>query len=153
MAEASDMTVVGSDSHFKGELTFEKMARVNGRFDGQIMGKGELQVSQNAQCKADVEAGSVQVDGNIEGNLTAKETVKLNGSGVVRGDITAAKMMMAEGAAFYGMCAVGPDAQRGGRSGAAGGGAPGGGSGAPGGGGAPSGGAGGGTPPAQGGKK
>ena len=109
MAETGDTTIVGSDSHFKGELMFERTARINGKFDGTITGKGELQVSQNAMCKADVDAAGVQVDGTIEGNLKAKDTVKLNGSGVVRGDITAAKMVMSEGASFHGMCAVGSD--------------------------------------------
>ncbi len=112
MAESGDTTVVGADSHFKGELSFERVAKINGKFDGKITGKGELQVSQNAQCKADVEAAGVQVDGLVEGNLNAKDTVKLNGSGVVRGDITAAKMVMTEGASFHGMCAVGPDTGR-----------------------------------------
>lgn len=112
MAETGDTTVVGSDSHFKGDLTFEKTARINGKFDGKITGKGELQVAQNAQCKADVDASGVQVDGLVEGNLNAKDIVKLNGSGVVRGDITAAKMVMTEGASFHGMCAVGSDSGR-----------------------------------------
>ena len=118
MAESSsnDITVVGSDSYFKGELTFDKTARINGKFDGQITGKGELQVSQNALCKADVESTAAQIDGTVEGNVVAKDTVKLNGTGAVKGDITAAKMIMAEGASFFGMCAVGPDAQKGGGS-------------------------------------
>lgn len=134
MAESGDTTVVGADSHFKGELTFERTAKINGKFDGKITGKGELQVSQNATCKADVEAAGVDVNGLIEGNLNVKDTVKLNGSGVVRGDITAAKMVMTEGASFHGMCAVGPDSGRpsasssggqpGGSSGGSSGGAP-----------------------------
>lgn len=110
MAADGESTIVGSDSHFKGELTFERTAKINGKFDGMITGKGELQVSQNALCKADVQAGAVAVDGRIEGNVQANDTVKLNGSGVVKGDITAAKMVMQEGASFYGQCAVGPDA-------------------------------------------
>lgn len=110
MAAETDMTVVGADSHFEGKLTFERTAKINGKFDGEINGKGELQVSQNALCKADVQAGSVAVDGRIEGNVTAGDTVRLNGSGVVKGDINAAKMVMQEGASFYGLCAVGPDA-------------------------------------------
>ena len=106
----SETTIVGADSHFKGELTFERTAKINGKFDGTITGKGELQVSQNALCKADVQAGAVAVDGRVEGNVKAGDTVRLNASGVVKGDISAAKMVMQEGASFYGVCAVGPDA-------------------------------------------
>src|SRR5690606_12128982 len=112
MAESGETTVVGADSHFKGELTFERTAKIVGRFDGKIGGNGVLDVAQNAQCKADITAAGVNVDGTIEGNLTCKDTVKLNGSGTVRGDITAGKMTMAEGASIYGMVNVGPDAQK-----------------------------------------
>ncbi|MEM6393403.1 MAG: polymer-forming cytoskeletal protein [Planctomycetota bacterium] len=121
MAEG-DTTVVGADSHFEGKLTFESTARINGKFDGEINGKGELQVSQNALCKANVAAGAVAVDGRVEGDVSANDTVRLNGSGAVKGNITASKMVMAEGAAFYGMCAVGPEAGRSGGSGGSGGG-------------------------------
>lgn len=113
MAESNETTVIGADSHFKGELSFENTAKINGKFDGQITGKGQLQVADSALCKADVEAGSISVDGTVEGNLKAKDTIRLNGKGVVKGDITATKMMMAEGASFFGHCAVGPDAAKG----------------------------------------
>lgn len=112
MAESGETTIVGADSHFKGELTFERTARIIGRFDGKIMGKGELQVNQNAECKADLEVAGAQIDGTVEGNVNAKDTVRLNTNGVIRGDITAAKMTMAEGASFFGMCAVGAEAQQ-----------------------------------------
>jgi len=112
MAESGETTVVGADSHFKGELTFERTAKIIGRFDGKIGGNGVLQVAQNAQCKADVTAAGVNVDGTIEGNVQCKDTVKLNGSGVVRGDITAAKMTMTEGASVYGMVNVGPESAK-----------------------------------------
>ncbi len=110
MAESGETTVVGADSHFKGELTFERVARIIGKFDGNISGKGELQVSENASCNADIDAAGIQIDGTVNGNLQIKDTVKLNNKGVVRGDITAGKMVMAEGASFYGQCAVGPEA-------------------------------------------
>lgn len=110
MAEGGDMTIIGADSHFEGKLRFERTAKINGKFDGQIMGKGELQVSQNALCKADLDIGAAAIDGRIEGNVKVSDTVRLNGSGVVKGDITAAKMVMSEGASLYGMCAVGPEA-------------------------------------------
>lgn len=112
MAEGNELTVIGADSHFEGKLRFERAAKVNGRFDGEIVGKGELTVAQSAECKASVSAGAIAVDGRIEGNVQAGDTVRLNSTGVVKGDITAAKMVMQEGASFYGMCSVGPDAQK-----------------------------------------
>ncbi|MEM9417511.1 MAG: polymer-forming cytoskeletal protein [Planctomycetota bacterium] len=113
MAEnESQTTVIGADSYFKGEMQFERTAKIIGRFDGKISGKGELQVGQSATCKADIESSVANIDGTIEGNITAKDAVKLTANGKVKGDITATKMTMAEGASFYGMCAVGPDAAK-----------------------------------------
>ncbi|MEM6459851.1 MAG: polymer-forming cytoskeletal protein [Planctomycetota bacterium] len=113
MAEnESQTTIIGADSYFKGEMSFERTAKIVGRFDGKISGKGELQVAQSATCKADIESAVANVDGTIEGNITAQDAVKLTANGKVKGDITATKMTMAEGASFYGMCAVGPDAAK-----------------------------------------
>lgn len=112
MAENGETTVIGADSHFKGELEFEKTARINGKFDGKIVGKGELQIAQNALCKADVEATSLQIDGNVEGNVQATDTIRLNANGTIRGDVNASKMVMAEGASLFGQVAIGPDAKK-----------------------------------------
>lgn len=118
MAEnESQTTIIGADSYFKGEMSFERTAKIIGRFDGKISGKGELQVAQSAACKADIESAVANIDGTIEGNITAKDAVKLTANGKVKGDITATKMTMAEGASFYGMCAVGADAAKGGNTG------------------------------------
>jgi len=118
MAEQeSQTTIIGGDSYFKGEMSFERTAKILGRFDGKISGKGELQVAQSATCKADIESAVANIDGTIEGNITAKDAVKLTANGKVKGDITATKMTMAEGASFYGMCAVGADAAKGGSGG------------------------------------
>ena len=112
----SQTTIIGADSYFKGEMSFERTAKIIGRFDGKISGKGELQIAQSATCKADIESAVANIDGTIEGNVNAKDTVKLTANGKVKGDITAAKMTMAEGASFFGMCAVGADAGKGGFS-------------------------------------
>lgn len=112
MAENSETTVIGADSHFKGELEFEKTARINGKFDGKISGKGELQISQNALCKADVDAASLQIDGTVEGNVQANDTIKLNANGMIRGDVNATKMVMSEGASLFGQVAIGPNAKK-----------------------------------------
>jgi len=114
MAEpAKDTTVIGSDTHVKGELTFKSGVRLMGTFEGRISGDGELQVSDGANCRADVESASVVVDGTVEGNLHARDKLQLNAKGVVKGDIVAGKMVMTEGASFFGQCAVGPDAVKG----------------------------------------
>lgn len=105
-----EATVIGTDTHIKGEMTFKRSVRLVGSLEGRVVGEGELHVAEGARCKADVESPAVVVDGTIEGNVIARDKVQLNAKGVVRGDIRAGKMVMSEGASFYGQCAIGPEA-------------------------------------------
>lgn len=106
----SQITVLGPDTHIKGEMTFAGGARLLGVFEGRIITKGELHVGAEATCKASLEAGRVVVDGTVEGDVVAHERVELNSSAQVRGDLTAHSLVVAEGAVFVGHCKVGPAA-------------------------------------------
>lgn len=111
MAEsATQMTVIGADTRIKGDMSFDGTARILGSFEGSIQAKGELQVAEGATCRATVDAGKVMVDGAVEGNLSARERVELSAKARVKGDILAARLVVAEGATFVGHCSVGADA-------------------------------------------
>lgn len=113
MAEnQTQTTIIGADTHIKGEMTFEGAARVLGTFEGKISAKGELHVADGASCKAAVDAGKVTVDGSVEGNVSARERVELTARAKMKGDLVAAKLLVAEGAAFVGHVTVGPDAAK-----------------------------------------
>ncbi len=73
MAEPTTTTVIGPDTQIKGDMVFESTARILGKFEGSISSKGELQIANGASCKAAVEASKVLVDGDVEGNLIARE--------------------------------------------------------------------------------
>ena len=103
-------TVLGPDTHIKGEMSFAGSARLLGSFEGSISSKGELHVGDSATCKASLEAARIVVDGSIEGDITAHERVDLNASARVKGDILAHSLVVADGASFVGHCKVGPDA-------------------------------------------
>ena len=112
MAESDQMTIIAGDTQIKGEMRFERAARLLGKFEGLIEAKGELHVADGALCKADVQAGAVQVDGTIEGNIAASDKVQLNGKAKMRGDIVATKLITAEGASLVGHVNIGPDAAK-----------------------------------------
>jgi cytoskeletal protein CcmA (bactofilin family) len=119
MAEQATSTVIGADTHIKGDMRFESTARILGTFEGTIEAKGELQVAHGASCRAAVEALKVLVDGDVDGNLTAKERVELTAKAKMKGDVVAARLVVADGASFTGHCKVGPDAHTGGGGGTA----------------------------------
>ena len=103
-------TVIGSDAVFKGELSFDKGVRVDGKIEGKISTKGYLAVSQGGKLQADVSAGNIVVEGQVDGNLSASDRVELRKTARLKGDIKASKLLVAEGATFIGQCQVGVDA-------------------------------------------
>ncbi len=111
-ADPNQMTVIGPDTHIKGDMTFSSSARILGTFEGRIAAKGELQVAESATCRAAVEAGKVQVDGTIEGNVNAKDRLELGSKAKIRGDLVTARLVVSEGASFIGHCTVGADAAK-----------------------------------------
>ena len=112
-------TVIGADAVFKGELSFDKGVRVDGRIEGKISTKGNIAVSQAGKLEADVNAGAIVVEGSVKGNLIASDRIELRQSARLEGDIIATKLIVTEGATFNGHCKVGPNAAAGGGGGSA----------------------------------
>lgn len=112
MADAKETTVIGPDTHIKGDMSFDSTARIMGNFEGRITAKGDLQITDTATCKASVEATKVQVDGMVDGNVTARDRVELSSKARLKGDVVATRLIVAEGASFVGHCTVGPEAAK-----------------------------------------
>ncbi len=111
MAENSEQfpTILGPDAKFKGELTFEKGLRLQGQLEGKITTTGRLHVAKDAKMFADVEAGAIIVEGEVKGALNASDRIELKATSNYEGNLTAAKLVVDEGARFIGQVTVGPD--------------------------------------------
>jgi cytoskeletal protein CcmA (bactofilin family) len=105
-------TIIGPDASFKGELTFEKGLRLQGKFEGKINTAGRLHVAKEARLQADVDAGSIIVEGDVRGNLSASDRIELKNSARYEGDLNASKLVVEEGATFSGHVTVGPEAAK-----------------------------------------
>ncbi|MDF1870268.1 MAG: polymer-forming cytoskeletal protein [Phycisphaerales bacterium] len=110
-SSAPEMTVIGTDTRIKGEMFFEKSAKILGGFEGKITAQGEVQISKGANCNAAIEAQSVIVDGQVTGPIIAHGQLTLTANAQVQGDLTAGTLVVAQGASFVGHCNVGPAAQ------------------------------------------
>jgi len=113
-------TVIGNDVVIKGEITVEKGLRVDGQIEGAVTTKGKVHVGKTGTLNAEVNGGSVIVEGRVKGNITATDRVLLEASSNVSGDLTATKLVVLEGATYVGKVNVGPDAIKGATPAAAG---------------------------------
>ena len=94
--------LLGKGSDFQGKLTFEGSVRIDGRFTGEILTDGHLIIGEGAQVQAEIRVGTVQIYGNVTGNVTASDRVDLLGGARLIGDVKAARLTIADGASFKG---------------------------------------------------
>ncbi len=104
------LTVIGADTLVRGEIVAQSAAFILGKVEGSIIAHAPLQIGLGAVCKASVQGTSIIVEGTIEGNVIASEKLELKPTALIKGDMTAAKLTVTEGATFTGHCAVGADA-------------------------------------------
>ncbi len=105
-------TIIGPDASFKGELSFEKGLKLQGKFEGRINTPGRLHIAKEAKLQADVEAGAIVVEGDVKGNLSATDKIELKNTARYEGDIQTSKLVVDEGASLVGHVQVGPEASK-----------------------------------------
>jgi cytoskeletal protein CcmA (bactofilin family) len=95
-------TLIGTSMHLKGELSGDGSVDVAGAIDGNCRISGLCRVREGARVSGDITASSIIVQGQVTGRLLAAERVEIGPAGVVRADIRAKVVAIAEGALFEG---------------------------------------------------
>lgn len=106
----NELTVIGRGTTIRGEVDFDQGARILGVFEGKIRSQGEVQIGETAECRAEVDAAKVRIEGRLEGNVMARDRLHLSETANMVGDICATLLHVDEGATFVGHCRVGADA-------------------------------------------
>ncbi len=96
--------LLGKGSDFQGKLTFEGSVRIDGRFTGEILTDGHLIIGEGAQVQAEIHVGTVQIYGNVTGNVTANDGVELHAPASLRGNIASPALHIDKGVFFDGAC-------------------------------------------------
>ena len=92
------------DTHIEGDLSFKGSFRIDGSFKGTIDSESTLIVGENGKIEAEIKIGYIVVNGEIKGNIQAKEKVEINSTGRVTGSVTAPKLVVEEGAYLETSC-------------------------------------------------
>ncbi|HEV8337775.1 MAG TPA: polymer-forming cytoskeletal protein [Candidatus Polarisedimenticolia bacterium] len=102
-SSSSRLVNIGQTIFIKGELTGTEDLTIEGRVEGKIELKDHnLTIGPNGKIKADVYAKSIVITGEVLGNAFASERVEITNSGVLKGDITSPRIVIADGAQFKG---------------------------------------------------
>ncbi len=99
----AQMTIIGSGVKVKGEISGKEDLTVHGQVEGIInFKKSQVIVTKSGSIKAEIYGKIISIEGEVEGNLIGKEKIVLQPSGVVRGNMTAPRVHVEDGAKFKG---------------------------------------------------
>ena len=105
--DASQVVIFGSSTSFNGNLRFKESLCIQGRFKGTIQASGDLIVDKGAVVEADhISVASLMVYGTVVGAVHAVDKIDLFPGAEVRGDLTAARLRIADGVLFEGQCSM-----------------------------------------------
>lgn len=90
-----------------GEIWYEGNVQIDGRLEGTVHTKGTLVIGDRAVVKAKIEAGTVICKGNIQGEVVAKESIKLLSPGLIDGTMSAPRLSVETGGVFNGRMSMG----------------------------------------------
>lgn len=108
MKEDAPETTLGEGVIFRGELSFERLLKIDGTFEGQLLSQGKVIVGPSGKVKANLNLREAIIEGKVEGNITVQERLELRGEAVIVGDIRAKTLTVDEGVTLLGHVRIDP---------------------------------------------
>src|SRR3954468_17828698 len=111
----SERATIGPSIFIKGDLSGEEDLVIEGRVEGKVdLKQNNVTIGKNGRVKADVFGKVVVVEGEVDGNVFAREQAILRQSGAIRGNITAPRVILEDGSRFKGSIDMEPPKEVGG---------------------------------------
>jgi len=105
------VAAIGRSIRINGDLEGEEDLRIDGEVNGTVrLKKNAVIIGSDGKIRADVYAKSVTVEGTVEGDLFGAEQVSIRRSATVKGNITAPRVSLEDGAHFKGSIEMDPEA-------------------------------------------
>jgi len=92
------------ETKMKGDLNFKGAFHIDGHFIGKINSESVLIVGDNGKVEADIIVGHLIVNGEIKGNIQAKERIEIHSTGRVFGTVVSPTLVVEEGAFLETTC-------------------------------------------------
>ncbi len=103
-----NVSVIGSTLIFKGELVADEDLVIEGQVEGTIAHHNKrLTVGKQGRVRADIDASSVIIEGQLVGDIHGDEVVSLASGADVAGNIFCGRIVIEDGARFNGYIAMG----------------------------------------------
>ncbi len=96
-------TIIAEGVSIKGTMAFQKLVRIDGTFEGELISSGKVIVGPTGSLKANINLDEAFISGKVVGDINVKTRLVLRGRAEVRGDITAPLLSVDEGVSIIGI--------------------------------------------------
>jgi cytoskeletal protein CcmA (bactofilin family) len=107
VADNEGSTIIGETITVTGNVSGDEDLTVLGRLEGTVSIGKAFVVAAGAAVKAEVSARSCVISGVVVGNVTATESVEITREARMVGDVSAPRVIIADGASFRGRVDMG----------------------------------------------
>lgn len=98
-----NQAIIGNSIRIQGEVTGDEDLTIQGHVDGSVnLDQHSVTVGADGDVQGDIVARVIAVEGQVNGDLTADEQIVVRSSARVEGDISAARVVLEDGAYFRG---------------------------------------------------
>ncbi len=97
-----EATLVALGTRIEGRLVADNDVEIHGEIHGTVEGKGQVLVVDGCKVEATLHARFVVVAGQVVGDVSADDKIELRASAALRGNITAPRVVIQDGASFEG---------------------------------------------------
>ena len=107
MAKEFEPIVVNRISYtteIKGNITTDNDIRIDGKVTGDITSLLRIVLSESGNIQGDIQCSNCDIAGVVNGNITVAETLTIQSTARIQGNITAHKLVIEQGAVFSGHC-------------------------------------------------
>jgi cytoskeletal protein CcmA (bactofilin family) len=100
--DSSTPCVVGEQISIRGTLVGEEDLLVEGRIEGAVTLTGHLTVAQAGVLEANLDVDSIEVWGEVIGDIVASRAIMIQKGARVHGNVSAPRVIIHDGASFHG---------------------------------------------------
>lgn len=95
---------IDQDTSITGDINFKESFRIDGKFKGRILCGQNLIIGETGEVEADINVGTISINGAVKGSIRANERAEVFSRGRVMGQIMSPRLIIEEGAFFQGTC-------------------------------------------------
>lgn len=110
MKNEERIAVLGENTIYRGNLTFDKNLKIRGQYYGTILSGGTLCIEDSAYFEGDINVKRTIIAGHILGDVTAAEKIDILSDSVIKGNLKAPVIRIADGVEIEGKCQMIQDA-------------------------------------------